>query len=59
MQNARALEVLLRVKDKLTGHDFKPNEELIIGDQVDKLIKQATSLEVRIKTILSWLLHFS
>lgn len=46
VQNARALVVLRRVKDKLTGHDFKPNEELTIPDQVDKLIQQATSLEV-------------
>lgn len=45
-QNARALTVLRRVKDKLTGRDFKPNEELSVDLQVDKLILQATNLEV-------------
>ena len=53
VQNARALVVLRRVKDKLTGHDFKPNEELTIPDQVDKLIQQATSLEVTF--LFAWL----
>ncbi|KAF3938362.1 hypothetical protein ABW19_dt0205056 [Dactylella cylindrospora] len=42
-QNARALAVLNRVKDKLTGHDFRPTEELAVADQVDKLLQQATS----------------
>jgi serine/threonine-protein kinase mTOR len=45
-QNARALTVLRRVKDKLTGHDFKPDDELSVDMQVDKLILQATNLEV-------------
>ncbi|EPS36508.1 hypothetical protein H072_9938 [Dactylellina haptotyla CBS 200.50] len=48
-QNARALAVLSRVKDKLTGRDFRPNEELAVPDQVDKLLQQATSLEVWLK----------
>ena len=47
MQNARALVVLARVKDKLTGRDFKPDFALLVPDQVDKLLQQATSLEVR------------
>lgn len=46
VQNARAIVVLKRVKDKLTGHDFRPTEELTVPDQVEKLIQQATSLEV-------------
>jgi uncharacterized protein YgfB (UPF0149 family) len=45
VQNARALQVLSRVKEKLTGMDFKPNEELNVPDQVDKLLAQATSVE--------------
>ncbi|KUL87163.1 hypothetical protein ZTR_05655 [Talaromyces verruculosus] len=44
-QNARALQVLARVKEKLTGRDFRPNEELNVSDQVDKLLAQATSVE--------------
>jgi len=45
VQNARALQVLSRVKEKLTGCDFKPREELNVPDQVNKLIEQATNLE--------------
>lgn len=36
--------VTQRVQAKLTGRDFA-NEELNIDEQVDKLIKQATSRE--------------
>lgn len=53
-QNARALAVLRRVQDKLTGHDFKPNEELAIPEQVDKLISQATDLEVITSNVFLW-----
>ncbi|KAL4787723.1 armadillo-type protein [Aspergillus varians] len=44
-QNARALQVLALVKEKLTGRDFKHSEELNVSDQVDKLLAQATSVE--------------
>ncbi|KAF8421355.1 armadillo-type protein [Terfezia claveryi] len=54
VQNARALVVLRRVKDKLTGYDFKANEELTIPDQVDKLIQQATSLECLCQHYIGW-----
>ncbi|KAF8468992.1 armadillo-type protein [Kalaharituber pfeilii] len=53
-QNARALTVLKRVKDKLTGYDFKEKEELSIPDQVDKLIQQATSLECLCQHYIGW-----
>ncbi|KAI5794446.1 armadillo-type protein [Peziza echinospora] len=53
-QNARALVVLKRVRSKLTGHDFKPTEELTISDQVDKLIQQATSLECLCQHYIGW-----
>lgn len=53
-QNARALAVLNRVKDKLTGHDFRPNDELAVPDQVDKLLQQATSLENLCQLYVGW-----
>ncbi|KAH8916272.1 hypothetical protein BT69DRAFT_1340381 [Atractiella rhizophila] len=43
--NARALEVVDRINQKLTGRDFKPTEALQVSDQVKKLINQATSYE--------------
>ena len=55
VQNARAVQVLDRVKEKLTGRDFKhtalkdgrvkPEDELPVEKQVAKLIAQATSVE--------------
>ncbi|EWC44191.1 phosphatidylinositol 3-kinase tor2 [Drechslerella stenobrocha 248] len=53
-QNSRALAVLSRVKDKLTGHDFRPSEELAVPDQVDKLLQQATSLENLCQLYVGW-----
>jgi FKBP12-rapamycin complex-associated protein len=43
--NQRAVNVLNRVSNKLTGRDFKPDHELGVKAQVEKLIQQATSLE--------------
>lgn len=54
LQNARALQVLARVKEKLTGHDFKPSEELNVSDQVDKLLAQATSVENICQHWIGW-----
>ncbi|KKF92485.1 Phosphatidylinositol 3-kinase tor2 [Ceratocystis platani] len=54
MQNARALEVLHRVNLKLTGHDFKNNEELDIISQVNKLIVEATKLENLCQHYIGW-----
>jgi FKBP12-rapamycin complex-associated protein len=54
MQNARALEVLSRVGQKLTGHDFKPEEELNVLDQVNKLIVEATRLENLCQHYIGW-----
>jgi FKBP12-rapamycin complex-associated protein len=45
LQNQRAIQVLERVKAKLTGTDFKPDEELEVPKQVARLIDQATNLE--------------
>lgn len=54
VQNARALQVLARVKEKLTGRDFKHHEELNVGDQVDKLLVQATSVENLCQHYIGW-----
>ena len=54
VQNHRAVQVLERVKEKLTGSDFKPNEELNVPDQVDKLLQQATNLENLCQHYIGW-----
>ncbi|EHA57873.1 hypothetical protein MCOR27_008212 [Pyricularia oryzae] len=54
VQNERALEVLDRVQQKLTGRDFKPNEELDVVEQVHKLINEATKLENLCQHYIGW-----
>ncbi|TPX18728.1 uncharacterized protein E0L32_002585 [Thyridium curvatum] len=54
IQNARALEVLDRVQQKLTGRDFKPGEELDVIGQVNKLIMEATKLENLCQHYIGW-----
>ena len=54
VQNARAVQVLARVREKLTGRDFKSSEELNVGDQVDKLLVQATSVENLCQHYIGW-----
>ncbi|OJJ81233.1 uncharacterized protein ASPGLDRAFT_68926 [Aspergillus glaucus CBS 516.65] len=54
LQNARALQVLARVQEKLTGRDFRPYEELDISDQVDKLLAQATNVENICQHWIGW-----
>ncbi|UPX14327.1 Non-specific serine/threonine protein kinase [Ascochyta rabiei] len=54
VQNARALQVLSRVKEKLTGKDFRPGEELNYQMQVDRLIKEATNLENLCQHYIGW-----
>lgn len=41
--NSRAVDVLLRVKDKLAGRDFNKDERLDVSSQVTRLIADATS----------------
>lgn len=53
-QNARALEVLDRVSQKLSGRDFKQEEELDIVSQVSKLITEATKLENLCQHYIGW-----
>lgn len=54
VQNARAVQVLGRVKEKLTGRDFKSDEELDVERQVAKLIAQATSTENLCQHYIGW-----
>ncbi|KAF2210767.1 hypothetical protein CERZMDRAFT_99368 [Cercospora zeae-maydis SCOH1-5] len=54
VQNARALQVLARVKEKLTGRDFKKEQELTIEDQVDRLLAEATNLENLCQHYIGW-----
>ncbi|KAK0707622.1 phosphatidylinositol 3-kinase-like protein [Lasiosphaeris hirsuta] len=54
VQNARAVEVLDRVSQKLTGRDFKPEDELNVTDQVNKLIIEATKLENLCQHYIGW-----
>lgn len=54
LQNARALEVLDRVQQKLTGRDFRPDEELEVQPQVSKLIGEATRLENLCQHYVGW-----
>ena len=54
VQNERAVQVLARVKEKLTGRDFKPDEELNVERQVAKLIAQATSVDNLCQHYIGW-----
>jgi serine/threonine-protein kinase mTOR len=54
IQNERAVQVLNRVKDKLTGHDFKKEEELSYINQVDKLLIEATKFENLCQHYIGW-----
>lgn len=54
VQNARAVQVLARVKDKLMGRDFKPDEELNVERQVAKLVAQATNVENLCQHYIGW-----
>ena len=54
VQNAKAVQVLGRVKEKLTGMDFRGGEELNVERQVAKLIAQATSVENLCQHYIGW-----
>ena len=53
-QNERAVAVLARVKEKLTGTDFKNLEPLDVEEQVSKLIAQATNIENICQHFIGW-----
>ncbi|CAB40167.2 TORC1 serine/threonine protein kinase Tor2 [Schizosaccharomyces pombe] len=52
--NQRAITVLNRVSNKLTGRDFKPQQQLDVPSQVEKLILQATSIENLCLCYIGW-----
>jgi FKBP12-rapamycin complex-associated protein len=55
--NEKALNVMKRVDQKLTGKDFG-NETLDIPKQIQRLIKQATSHENLCQCYIGWLALF-
>ncbi|GMM35211.1 phosphatidylinositol kinase-related protein kinase [Saccharomycopsis crataegensis] len=54
LMNARAEYVLKRINDKLTGNDFPRAKDLDIGDQVDRLIAQATDKDGLALHFIGW-----
>ncbi|GKY96129.1 hypothetical protein MPSEU_000573100 [Mayamaea pseudoterrestris] len=50
--NAKALKVIRRVQDKLSGNDFVDNDS--VDDQVQRLIVQATSTENLCQLFVGW-----
>lgn len=54
MRNRRALEVVRRIQNKLTGRDFNPNVSLDVPEQIQKLIVEATSLENLCVAFIGW-----
>jgi len=52
--NRKAVAVINRVRDKLTGHDFDGQTRLEVPQQVDLLIKQATSHEHLCQCYIGW-----
>ena len=52
--NVRALSVVNRIKDKLTGRDFNKDEEISVEEQVELLIKQATSHANLCQAYIGW-----
>eukprot|EP01114_Cavostelium_apophysatum_P007349 TRINITY_DN1943_c0_g1_i2.p1 TRINITY_DN1943_c0_g1~~TRINITY_DN1943_c0_g1_i2.p1 ORF type:complete len:2294 (+),score=720.41 TRINITY_DN1943_c0_g1_i2:229-7110(+) len=56
ISNTRALQVVTRVSNKLTGSDFG-KEILDVPEQVDRLIKQATSTENLAQCYFGWCPH--
>ncbi|KAH6573280.1 hypothetical protein BASA60_006119 [Batrachochytrium salamandrivorans] len=52
--NARALTIINRVSNKLSGRDFKQTTPLLVPIQVQRLIVQATSLENLSQCFIGW-----
>lgn len=52
--NKKALDIIQRVRDKLTGRDFSHDEVLDIHEQVDRLIEQATNNENLCQSYIGW-----
>lgn len=52
--NKKALVIVTRVREKLTGHDFDKNVAVSVEKQVELLIKQATSNENLCQCYIGW-----
>jgi phosphatidylinositol kinase/protein kinase (PI-3 family) len=52
--NKKALAIITRVRDKLTGRDFSHEETLSVRRQVDLLIQQATNNENLCQCYIGW-----
>jgi FKBP12-rapamycin complex-associated protein len=52
--NQRAISIIKRVTNKLTGRDFKYDRPLDVPSQVEKLIQQATSHENLCQCWIGW-----
>jgi len=52
--NKKALDVVTRVREKLTGKDFHNEEPNGVKEQVDLLIQQATSHENLCQCYIGW-----
>ncbi|KAJ8676220.1 hypothetical protein QAD02_012006 [Eretmocerus hayati] len=52
--NKKALQIINRVRDKLTGRDFSHEETLTVQRQVDLLIQQATNNENLCQCYIGW-----
>jgi len=52
--NKKALDIVQRVRDKLTGKDFNTEESLEVSEQVELLITQATSHENLCQCYIGW-----
>ncbi len=52
--NKKALDIIQRVRDKLTGRDFSHEESLDVPEQVDRLIEQATNNENLCQSYIGW-----
>jgi len=52
--NKKAIQIVQRVRDKLTGKDFPTDEPIDVSTQVELLIKQATSHENLCQCYIGW-----
>ncbi|KAJ2779391.1 phosphatidylinositol kinase- protein kinase tor1 [Coemansia javaensis] len=53
--DSKARAIVKRIHNKLVGTDFNPNVQLAVDEQVDKLIRQATSPDNLAVMYLGWL----
>jgi serine/threonine-protein kinase mTOR len=54
VMNDKAIAVIRRVQDKLTGRDFANDTPLDVAAQVERLIRQATSTENLCQCFIGW-----